>query len=111
MSFPLSKYHFYFDGPRVIAVSTYAGKTVRGVAVCSSEDKFDVELGKRIAAAKCNEKIAKKRFERAQRKVAEANSNLERAIQQREKMVAYSSDAYVAYNDAAQEYDQLLKSI
>ena len=33
-NFPLEKYRYYVDGNRVIAVSTYCGKTVRGVAVC-----------------------------------------------------------------------------
>lgn len=28
--YPIEKYKFYTNGSRVIAVSTYAGKTVRG---------------------------------------------------------------------------------
>ena len=34
MMYPTEKYRYYTNGRRVIAVSTYAGKTVRGVATC-----------------------------------------------------------------------------
>ena len=44
MSFPLSKYQFYVHNNRVIAVSTYAGKTVRGIAICDNNDKSILNL-------------------------------------------------------------------
>ena len=43
--YPIEKYKFYTNGSRVIAVSTYAGKTVRGVAVCHAGDAFSLEKG------------------------------------------------------------------
>lgn len=46
----------------VVAVTHYAGRTVRGVAKCNPADTFDFELGKRIAKAKCEVKVAKKRL-------------------------------------------------
>ena len=57
--YPIEKYKFYTNGSRVIAVSTYAGKTVRGVAVCHAGDTFSLEKGKKLAALRCAEKIAK----------------------------------------------------
>ena len=48
--YPIEKYKFYTNGSRVIAVSTYAGKTVRGVAVCHAGDTFSLEKGKKLAA-------------------------------------------------------------
>lgn len=45
---------------RVIAVSTcrYNGKTVRGVAICSLNDTFDVEKGCKLAIARCKHSLA-----------------------------------------------------
>ena len=50
---------------KVVAYSTYAGQAVRGIAKCAPDDKFDVEFGKKLAAARCNVKVARKRFKRA----------------------------------------------
>lgn len=41
--YPIEKYRYYTNGRRVIAVSTYAGKTVRGVATCDPGDEFSME--------------------------------------------------------------------
>ena len=57
-SYPIDKYRFYDAGNKIIAVSTYAGKQVRGVAICHPDDKFDIETGKKIAAARCNFRIS-----------------------------------------------------
>ena len=111
MSFPLSKYRYYENGNRVIAVSTYGGKTVRGVAICHPEDNFDLEIGKRIAAARCNEKVARKRLERASQKSTEAIMAVEAAQKHQADMTEYYNDAFVAYNTAAQEYDTLIASL
>lgn len=58
-----NKYKFYYNGNEVIAVSTFAGKTIKAKVKCNPEDVFDVEKGKQLAAARCNLKIAKKREE------------------------------------------------
>lgn len=34
MRFPFDKYKYYHNGNQVIAVSTFAGKTVKGIAKC-----------------------------------------------------------------------------
>ncbi len=109
--FPLEKYRYYTDGNRVIAVSTYAGKTVRGVAVCHPDDTFDLELGKRIAAAKCNEKVAEKRLHRAADKAIQAGIDVAIAKQHQDEMSAYYNDAFSAYNEASLAYNQLINEI
>ena len=111
MNYPLSKYRFYTNGNRIIAVSTYAGKTVRGVAICHPDDNFDLETGKRLAAARCNEKIAAKRLDRASKKAMQAGLDVETAKQRLAKMQDYYNDAFVAYNTAAQEHDALIASL
>lgn len=50
---------------KVVAYSSYAGQSVRGVAKCAPDDEFDVEFGKKLAAARCNVKVARKRLKRA----------------------------------------------
>lgn len=111
MSYPLSKYRFYTNGNRIIAVSTYAGKTVRGVAICHPEDNFNLETGKKLAAARCNEKIAAKRLDRASKKAMQAGLDVETAKKHLADMQEYYNDAYVAFNRAAQEYDALIASL
>ena len=72
MRFSLDKYKFITHDNEVIAISTYAGKTVRGIAKLHPQDTFNLENGKKLAAARCNEKIAAKRFARAVKKIKEA---------------------------------------
>lgn len=64
------KYKYYTNGKNiVVAVASYAGRTIRGVAKCNELDEFDFETGKELAAARCAVKIAKEReiFTRNQR--------------------------------------------
>lgn len=109
--FPLEKYKFYVNGDKVIAVSRYAKKTVRGVANCHPDDKFNLEIGKQIAAARCNEKVAAKRYARAERKCHEAKVELEAAQAKYAKMREYVNDAYIAMNEAAQAYDTMISTL
>ena len=93
MSFSLDKYKFYKRGNDIIAVSTYAGKTVKAYAKCDPRDSYDEQVGKELAAARCNAKIADKREARARRKVMEAQAQLDAARQHYEKMAQYLEDS------------------
>ena len=106
-SFPLEKYRYFVAGNKVIACSTYAGKRVRGVAICHPDDEFNLELGKQLAAARCNEKIAIKRYARANRRLDEAIKATEEASKHMHKMADYRNDAFVAMNEASQVVDKL----
>ena len=105
--FPLEKYKYYFAGNKIIACSTYAGRIVRGVAICHPDDKFDVERGKYIAAMRCNEKVAIKRYARALNKYTEACEARDKAIAYVDEMKAYLNDSYIAMNEASQQVDTL----
>lgn len=107
-NYPLEKYHFYVHDNRVIAVSTYAGRTVRGVAVCAAEDKFDLERGKRIAAARCNAKIAAKRVQRAWDKYQEALKENDETLRHVMKMADYYKDAQDAWKTAVNDLNGTL---
>lgn len=106
--YPIEKYRYYTNGTKVIAVSTYAGKTVRGVAKCAPEDEFNAELGKQIAAARCAARIAEKRYDRAGQKYDEAVEAVRRAQAHLEKMSNYFDDAQDEMNEAYERLDDLL---
>lgn len=93
--FDTNKYKYYSDGNnKVVAVSTYAGRTVRGVAKCDPRDTFDEETGRRLAAARCAVKVARKRHERAQKEYAKAVAASLRAEQKLNSMYEYMQDSY-----------------
>ena len=110
-NFPLEKYKFYFAGNKVIACSTYGGRIVRGVSICHPADNFDLETGKRLAAARCNEKIAAKRFARAQSKYLEACKARDAALAQVDAMKEYMNDSFLAMNEAGQACDNIIREI
>ena len=110
-NFPLEKYRFYFAGNKIIATSTYAGRTVRGVSICHPEDTFNQMTGKKLAAARCNEKIAAKRYVRAQAKYIEACEARDIALAQVDKMKEYMNDSFIAMNEASQACDNIIKEI
>ncbi len=96
----MTKYKFYVTKNTVIAVSTYAGKTVRGVAKCDPRDKFDIEAGKKLAAARCNERVAGKRLRRAHKCYEEAQRKYRDSEQHFYRMARYVEDATVAAKEA-----------
>lgn len=101
MNIDLTKYtyvtHTRKDGRvEVIAISTFAGKPVRGKAICAESDAFDEEKGKLLAAARCNAKIAVKRYTRARRKIVEAEKAVADATKFYDAMRHYRDDAYHA---------------
>lgn len=112
MSYPIEKYKYYVDNKgKVIAVSSYAGKTIRGVAKCDPKDEFSLEKGKRLAAARCALKIADKRVARANHKLAEAEDMLEIAYKRRDKMDDYVADAYDAKYGAEDALNMVLEEL
>lgn len=111
MSFPTDRYKYYFTDNKVIAVSTYAGKTVRGVAICSPQDSFDMEKGKKLAAARCAVKIAEKRAKRAAKKVFEAGDAIKAASQHYSAMTSYMDDAMCELEDASYDLEVLTASL
>ena len=94
------KYKFVVTGNKVIAISSYAGKTVKGIAKCHPNDEFNEEIGKNLAAARCNRKIAEKRYKRA--KMQYDNIEMLQQAVEREKVIVtnYYNDAYVRLQGA-----------
>ena len=90
------------SGNTVIVISTYAGKTVKGIAKCDPNDKFSYVYGQRLAKARCDAKISKKRYKNANNKVKAALEALNAAREYYNKMVEYEMDSFKAM-DAAKE--------
>ena len=107
-------YHFEHeraDGTkcmRVVAVSSFAGKPVKAHADCHPNDEFDREYGYALAAARCAEKIAAKRCNRAYNKVDEAKTLVNAAMAHLQKMMQYEADAEASYNIASYELATIL---
>lgn len=110
MIYPVEKYKIYngrkhFDDgskdgiylPQIVAVSTYAGRVVRGVATCDPKDieNFNFEKGRKLAVTRCAAKIAKKRIKRAARKLNEAAAALDAAKAHYVNMEAYYNEASI----------------
>lgn len=69
------KYTYNVDlkGNKIVCVSHYAGKAVRGVAKCDTQyDEFNVETGMELAKLRCDQKIAKKRVKNLSNKLHSA---------------------------------------
>ena len=105
---PIDKYHFYHNDNQIIAVSTYAGKIVRAAAKADPRDEFDEDYGKRLAAARCNYKVAKKRRAAAKRKMYKLEREMAQLEIQYEKAVMWFNDASVAKYEAADDVIQIL---
>lgn len=109
--YPIEKYRYHTNGHKVIAVTTYAGKTVRGVANCDPGDTFSLDKGKDLAAARCAVKVAQKRVARARRKEQEAIEAFYNASDYMDKMTTYHSDAVNEQYDAEANLKEVLNSL
>jgi hypothetical protein len=92
---------------QVIAISSYAGKTVKGVATCSPDDNFSQSSGEKLATARCGVKIATKRHKRATEKLEEAERQFEMAKTYLDRMKQYESDS----KERMKKADKYLNSI
>lgn len=108
MSYPIEKYKFITFGNKVVALSTYAGKKVRGVASCDPKDTFSLDSGKKLAAARCALKVAEKRVKRAEKKVIEAEETEMLAYNHLGNMQDYLDNSYGELYDAQDELAALL---
>ena len=87
------RYKYVVTPTKIIAISTYAGQTVRGVAKCHPNDTFDEEFGKTLAAARCDVKVAQRRLRNAQKREEEAYEKCLAAEKQLDRMSEYVDDA------------------
>lgn len=103
------KYYYLPDGT-TIALSHFAGKTVKGIAYLKPGDTYDKETGEKIAAAKCNEKIAGLRYHRAMRMREEALNAFYAAGRALSNMEEYYERSYEEWDAAQNDLVELIKS-
>ena len=108
----MARYQTYLAGEKkIIVVSRYAGKVVRGVAKCSPGDTYDVEKGEKLARLRCDEKISEKRVARSQEAYADAVANLAKAQKRVEAMKQYMDDAAAEYDEVQKELAKVTASM
>lgn len=108
----MARYKYYTDGEnKVVAVSSYAGKTVRGVAKCDPRDSFNEADGKMLAEARCALKVADKRYARAQKEYAKAYVAVVAAQKRLEKMSTYVTDSYQEQKMAEKNLETIMMTL
>ena len=94
--YPLEKYRFFKTGTgTIIAETTYAGRRIRAKAVPNPEDEFSEDVGRRLAAARCSEKVAVRRNRTLKEKLREARLRLadaEKEVLEIERALADSNE-------------------
>lgn len=106
------RYKFYVADNKVICVSSYAGRPVRGIAKCDTDhDTFNVETGKKLAQLRCDYKIAEKRVQRASQKHFEACVDYENANIRKIQMEKYLEDSFDELADISKQLEAFEKSL
>lgn len=101
-------YKFYTNDKKVVAVSTYAKKNVRGVATCSDDDTFDLDFGKNLAKIRCDKKINEKRLRQLNYKVAGLNAFIDSLILDRDRLLSLINKTYDTISKLNDEENSLL---
>lgn len=109
--FPYDKYKYFVNGNKIIAISTYAGKTVRGVATCHPEDNFDMETGKQLAAMRCDLKVREKRWKAANRKAEEKWEAFRKAEDESDEADIFLDESYNDWEKAKNDYQAFMNSL
>lgn len=99
--YPIEKYNYVTydqkneDGSIskvTLAISTYRGKVVKGVAKCIASDDFDTQKGIELAAARCDLKVCLKRKNRAMKKMHEVAKQIEKLTHEYNKLHKFADD-------------------
>ena len=103
----MARYQVYNSENKIIVVSRFAGKAVRGIAKCSPGDSFDAVFGNKLATARCDAKIAEKRVVRAATLLEEALAQRDAAEARVAKMQQYLLDAGTEMQEAENRVREL----
>ena len=97
------RYTFNIAEDKVICVAHFAKKPVRGIAKCNRAegDLFLEDVGKDLAKARCDKKVAEKRCVRAQKQYAYALAQLQKAYAQMEEVSEYLDASIAGLNGAS----------
>lgn len=104
----MNRYQYYFTKNKVICISHYAGRTVRGVAKCAPNDEFNEEFGKTLARLRCDVKVAELRYKRADALLTEADRQFDEVDALLAKREDYFQDSESALDDACDALNDFL---
>lgn len=83
-------FKFFNDGKgKIIAVSYFNKKAVKGIAKCCENDKFDEDVGRELAAERCTVKVLKKKTKKAAEKYLNSLFMADRAERKAKKTFKY----------------------
>lgn len=102
----MARYRFVRSENKIICLSSYGKKVVRGIAKCSPNDDFSVTIGERLAQYRCDAKVEEKRMKRATEKYKEALENFAKAKKHLFAMEDYYTSACEKYGRACEELNQ-----
>lgn len=104
-------YQFYVNEKKgeVIAVTHYAGRTIKATAKCHPDDVFDLEMGKKVAVAKAEIKVAKAKRRNAVVSYLDAAVVADAAHAHFNDMKQYYMDAIDQLDDAVEALANLVK--
>lgn len=107
----MRKIKFYNSNNKVIAVSSFGGKDVKGIAKCDPSDTFSLKTGKELAEARCNLKVATKRTKFAETKLNEALDTFNKAAEYLAYMKTYHTDSLAKREEAQKAVDDILAKL
>ena len=97
---PYDNYKYYAQANKVHAVSSFAGKPVKATATCHEDDTYDYNTGCKVAAKKCNVKVATKRLRHAETRYKAAMNKYIEAYAEYVAAFEYQQYAQDTYNEA-----------
>lgn len=117
MRYPIDKYKIIVHQhpetltAETIAISTFAGKVVKGKAICSIDDEYNEENGSLLAVLRCAKKIAIKRKKNAENKLKDAQKQLAAAQKYLADMTEYYEDACLEIKETEEELQNILSKM
>lgn len=106
------KYVFNVSNNKVVCVSHFAGKAVRGVAKCDPNfDEFVFDTGKKLSQKRCDVKVFEKRVKRANQRLKEAIEAYTAAKDLVARMTSYRNDAVIQLNEAVKDLEEFESSL
>lgn len=104
-------YKYYVSENKVVCISSFAKKPVRGLAKCDPKDTFNVDSGKKLARLRCDVKVSAKRKQRAIQKLEEARATLAEAEARVAKMQQYLVDSTAELAQAEAELAEYVATL
>lgn len=94
---------------KVICITKYKGKTVKGTAKCMETDVFSEDIGKRIAKAKCQYYLAIKRLDSILNVESECYKKMEELKKEQEKVERARREIISSFVEANHELYEIIK--